>query len=223
MVWHHASVSNATEFGPNHRLFRTTIFTSHLRVQKRANKISAAQQYQFLPEIRQVHVNQLIAENRLLDLQVEWSCVYAKERKRACKARNAHPEDYEVVSMSIILMKRPVATKTHFRTPMGDLVDLGVHFGPRPEKAKLPSGSEAHPGSDHELTNRSGFKDRFMTPFSGPRRSQTFSGEEEVGQDRVVHEPSSRPATAPSSRRRLDLDHGHNWADNDDEDESYAE
>jgi hypothetical protein len=93
-------------------------------VQKKANKVSAAQQYQNLSPIRRDHVNQLIHEQKKLDPSVEWSCVYAKERDRASKARNAHRADYETVSMDIILMKRPLNTRPYPRTPMGDLVDL---------------------------------------------------------------------------------------------------
>ncbi|KAJ5310170.1 SNF7 family protein [Penicillium atrosanguineum] len=97
-------------------------------VQKRANKVSAAQQYQNLSDTRRAHVNQLIHEQRRSDPNVEWSCVYAKERDRPAKARNAHRNDYETVSMDIILMRRPMKTKSYPRTPMGDLVDLGVPF-----------------------------------------------------------------------------------------------
>lgn len=97
-------------------------------VQKRANKVSAAQQYQNLSNIRRAHVNQLIHEQRRSDPNVEWSCVYAKERDRPAKARNAHRNDYETVSMDIILMQRPMRTRSYPRTPMGDLVDLGIPF-----------------------------------------------------------------------------------------------
>ncbi|KAJ5655053.1 hypothetical protein N7490_002056 [Penicillium lividum] len=114
------------------------------KVQKRANKISAAQQYQFMSEIRQAHVNQLIAERRPLNPEVEWSCVYAKEHKKPSKARNAHRNNYEIVSMKIILMQRPVITKTHSRTPMGDHVDLGIHLGTRPSKEKWTSDEVDH-------------------------------------------------------------------------------
>lgn len=93
-------------------------------VQKRATKFSAAQQYQNLADIRRAHVNQLIHEQRRIGPQLEWSCVYAKEFDRPSKPRNAHPDDYETVSMDIILLKRPMKTKAYPRTPMGDLVDL---------------------------------------------------------------------------------------------------
>ncbi|KAJ5370640.1 uncharacterized protein N7496_006732 [Penicillium cataractarum] len=93
-------------------------------VHKRANKTSAAHQYQKLSATRRAHVNQLIHEQKKLDPSVEWSCVYAKERDRASKARNAHRADYETVSMEIILMKRPLNNRPYPRTPMGDLVDL---------------------------------------------------------------------------------------------------
>ncbi|KAJ5179049.1 hypothetical protein N7492_002259 [Penicillium capsulatum] len=95
-------------------------------VQKRATKFSAAQQYQNLFDIRRAHVNQLIHEKRRIDPQLEWSCVYAKESDRPSKPRNAHPDDYETVSMHIILMKRPMKTNAYPRTPMGDLVDLAT-------------------------------------------------------------------------------------------------
>ncbi|KAJ5622703.1 hypothetical protein N7528_005935 [Penicillium herquei] len=94
------------------------------KVQKRADKVSAAHQYQTLSEIRQAHVNQLIHEHRQMFPQGDWSCVYAKQRERASKARNANREDYETVSMQVILMQRPLQTRTHPRTPMGELVDL---------------------------------------------------------------------------------------------------
>ncbi|KAJ5543952.1 hypothetical protein N7494_005231 [Penicillium frequentans] len=109
------------------------------KAQKRAKRISAAQQYQSLSEIRQAHVNQLIAERRSLNSAVEWSCVYAKEYEKPSEARNALRNDNEVVSMEVILMQRPYATKTHVRTPMGDLVDLGIHFGIRPTRKKRTS------------------------------------------------------------------------------------
>ncbi|KAJ6016321.1 hypothetical protein N7540_010912 [Penicillium herquei] len=94
------------------------------KVQKRADKVSAAHQYQTLSEIRQAHVNQLIHEHRQMYPEGDWSCVYAKQRERAAKARNANREDYETVSMQVILMQRPLQTRTHPRTPMGELIDL---------------------------------------------------------------------------------------------------
>jgi hypothetical protein len=177
------------------------------KVQKRANKISAAQQYQFLSEIRQAHVNQLIAEQRPLNPNVEWSCVYAKEREKPIKARNAHRDDYEIVSMQIILMKRPVETKTHLRTPMGDLVDLGVHFGSHPNRAKISHEEDAHEVRDQDSLTRSSFRHRSMPAFSGAQRSHTFSGNEAAGQGRVAQESMPRPATATAIRRRPEINH----------------
>ena len=106
------------------------------KAQKRAKKISAAQQYQSLSDIRQAYINQLISERRPLSPAVEWSCVYAKEYEKPSEARNALRDKYEVVSMKVILMQRPVATKIHLRTPMGDLVDLSAHFRIRPTRKK---------------------------------------------------------------------------------------
>ncbi|KAJ5243013.1 uncharacterized protein N7469_001340 [Penicillium citrinum] len=117
-------------------------------VHKRASKVSAAQQYQNLSDVRRAHVNQLIHEQRRSDSSNEWSCVYAKERDRPVKARNAHRDDYETVSMDIILMKRPMKTKSYPRTPMGDLVDLGMSFGQnnyRPSRIMLPSAVHSVP------------------------------------------------------------------------------
>jgi hypothetical protein len=178
------------------------------KVQKRANKISAAQQYQFLSGIRQAHVNQLIAELRPLDLSVEWSCVYAKEREKPSKARNNHRDDYEIVSMQIILMKRPVETKTHFRTPMGDLVDLGVHFGSHPSRAKIIREEEDHEVDQSLLT---AFRDRSVPDFPTTQRSQRSLSNEGAGHLRGAQEPLTRPATATAIRRRPDIDHDQTW------------
>ncbi|KAJ5651136.1 uncharacterized protein N7484_004859 [Penicillium longicatenatum] len=178
------------------------------KVQKRANKISAAQQYQFLSGIRQAHVNQLIAELRPLDPSVEWSCVYAKEREKPSKARNNHRDDYEIVSMQIILMKRPVETKTHFRTPMGDLVDLGVHFGSHPNRAKIIREEEDHEVDQSLLT---AFRDRSVPAFPTTQRSQRSLSNEGAGHLRGAQEPLARPATATAIRRRPDIDHDQTW------------
>ncbi|KAJ5737316.1 uncharacterized protein N7483_002510 [Penicillium malachiteum] len=94
------------------------------KVHKRAKKVSAAHQYQMLSDFRQAHVNLLLHDLKQIYPQVDWSCVYAKERKRSSKARNANLEDFETVSMQVILMQRSLYTKTHPRTPMGELVDL---------------------------------------------------------------------------------------------------
>lgn len=88
-------------------------------VRKRAKKTSAANQYLELPKILQEHVLRLIHDQKSLDPSWEWSCVYAKERRRACKARSAGRD-----SMTVILLKRPRNTGPYPRTPMGDLVDL---------------------------------------------------------------------------------------------------
>ncbi|KAJ5525881.1 hypothetical protein N7494_012531 [Penicillium frequentans] len=193
------------------------------KVQKRANKISAAQQYQFLPEIRQAHVNQLIAEKRPLNPNVEWSCVYAKERQKASKPRNARRDDYEVVSMQIILMKRPVNTKTHFRTPMGDLVDLGVHFGSHPNRPKFSREEDGHEIRDQDLLTRSHCRNQSVPAFPGAQRSQTFSGNEAVCQARRAQEPLPRPATATTVRGKAEIDHNQVWRGFEDDEGSSEE
>ncbi|CAL5870839.1 uncharacterized protein PFLUO_LOCUS5080 [Penicillium psychrofluorescens] len=117
-------------------------------VQKGANKVSAAQQYQNLSSLRRAHVNQLIFEKRKSDPQVEWSCVYAKERSRPSKARNAtRSSDYETVSMDIILMKRPARTQSYPRTAMGDLVDLAAPLDSyiSTEKGHVVQGPQSRP------------------------------------------------------------------------------
>jgi len=150
-------------------------------VHKRASKVSAAQQYQNLSDVRRAHVNQLIHEQRRSDSSNEWSCVYAKERDRPVKARNAHRDDYETVSMDIILMKRPMKTKSYPRTPMGDLVDLGISYGQnnhRPSRIMLPSAVHSVP---------------------------PFMPGQVIGPGYVVQGPLPRPTPVTRSFTRLDL------------------
>jgi hypothetical protein len=175
-------------------------------VQKRANKVSAAQQYQNLSDTRRAHVNQLIHEQRRSDPQVEWSCVYAKERDRPSKARNAHRDDYETVSMDIILMKRPMKTKSYPRTPMGDLVDLGIP-------------SRLDEDDAHETTNRrpdtmpqerlselaaSGFHS--VPPNLWPQKDRPLAPGQTITPIRLAQGPLPRPVSVISPFTRLDLD-----------------
>ncbi|KAJ5635333.1 uncharacterized protein N7484_008646 [Penicillium longicatenatum] len=53
-----------------------------IKVQKRAHRKSAAQQYQDLSDTHQGHVDQRIHERQKGDPSVEWMCVYVKERER---------------------------------------------------------------------------------------------------------------------------------------------
>ncbi|KAJ5098677.1 hypothetical protein N7532_005678 [Penicillium argentinense] len=152
-------------------------------VQKRANKVSAVQQYQNLSDTRRAHVNQLIHEQRRNDPSVEWSCVYAKERDRPSKARNAHRDDYETVSMDIILMKRPIKTKSYPRTPMGDLVELDMPFR-----------------NDHNSTSA------MMMPPGNPATKPFMPGQV-IGPGYVVQGPLPRPVSVTSPFTRLDLGH----------------
>lgn len=150
-------------------------------VHKRANKVSAAQQYQNLSDTRRAHVNQLIHEQRRNDPSNEWSCVYAKECDRASKPRNAHRDDYETVSMDVILMRRPMKTKVYPRTPMGDLVELGVTFtrqdSNRQSAILIPPGYSTAP------------------PFIPGQTSSDF----------VVQGPQQRPVCVTSPFNELDL------------------
>ncbi|CAI7582063.1 unnamed protein product [Penicillium pancosmium] len=151
-------------------------------VHKRANKVSAAQQYQNLSDTRRAHVNQLIHEQRRNDPSNEWSCVYAKECDRASKPRNAHRDDYETVSMDVILMKRPMKTKVYPRTPMGDLVDLGVTF--TRQDSNRPSAI-------------------LMSP--GYQTAPPFVPGQIIGPGYVVQGPLPQPVSVTSPFTRLDL------------------
>lgn len=150
-------------------------------VHKRANKVSAAQQYQNLSVTRRAHVNQLLHEQRRNDPSNEWSCVYAKECDRASKARNAHRDDYETVSMDVILMKRPLKTKLYPRTPMGDLVDLGMPF--RQDSNRQPT----------------------MMMHPGYPAVQPFVPGQVIGPGYVVQGPMQRPVSVTTPFNRLDL------------------
>lgn len=100
-----------------YRVERTQMHLKHSHfykmVAKRASRISAARQYQNLSEIRRAHVDLLLHDQRDSNPNVEWSCVYAKEHDKPAKARNDHPNDYETVSMDIILMRRPRVTSRY--------------------------------------------------------------------------------------------------------------
>lgn len=166
-------------------------------VQKRAGKISAAQQYQTMAEIRRAHVDQLIHEQRRSDPQIEWSCVYAKECDRPSKPRNAHPRDYETVSMDIVLLKRPMDAKLYPRTPMGDLVDLAsahrqntIHQKAIEQRA-LDTKAEQRPTS--------------MAPARHPPVSSSFIPSQTVTPGCVVQGPLPRPVSVTSPFTRLDL------------------
>lgn len=110
-------------------------------VRKQAETTSPAQQYQQLVKIRRAHVNQFINDQRRWNPSWEWSCVYVEEHRRACKARNAGSSDFETVSMTVILLKRPLNIGPYPRTPMGDLVDLRCRQGwyVVPPRNKRPS------------------------------------------------------------------------------------
>ncbi|KAJ6004689.1 hypothetical protein N7540_013058 [Penicillium herquei] len=125
------------------------------KVHRRAEKLSAAHQYLALSEKRQAHVNQLIYEHRQTFPWGDWSCVYAKQTEQATTARNANREDYETVSMKVILMQRPLQTGAHPRTAMGELVDLQrchtslTHVAPsRTEEPQMKSPSYQSLSSD---------------------------------------------------------------------------
>lgn len=169
-------------------------------VQKRANKISAAQQYQNLSDTRRAHVNQLIHEQRKLNPSVEWSCVYAKERDRPAKARNAHRDDYETVSMDIILMKRPMKTKSYPRTPMGDLVDLNIPFRPNGIEAHKINNMPPDPVFPERLSDIAHPRYQFVRASTQPLTPGTV-----VGQGCVVQGPLPRPVPVTSPFHRLNL------------------
>lgn len=95
-------------------------------IYQRAFQISAARQYMALSKELRCQVNQLIHERRQQDPSVEWSCAYAEEHKRVASGRDTISQGPETIAMTVILMRRPWATKVHPRTPIGDLVDLSM-------------------------------------------------------------------------------------------------
>lgn len=163
-------------------------------VHKRADKISAAQQYQKLSATRRAHVNQLIHERKKFDPSVEWSCVYAKERDRASKARNALRADYETVSMEIILMKRPLNTKPYPRTPMGDLVDLA-----RRQNNEARQITPMHPENPGGPL-RPAVPVRMWVP-----REQILNSDITAASSGVVQGPQPRPVSVTNPFTRLEL------------------
>lgn len=58
----------------------------------RADKVSVAQQYQYLSESRRDHVNQLIKEQRRIASWAEWSRVFGNERDRESHSSIRSPE-----------------------------------------------------------------------------------------------------------------------------------
>jgi hypothetical protein len=166
-------------------------------VQKKANKVSAAQQYQNLSPTRRAHVNQLIHEQKKLDPSVEWSCVYAKERDRASKARNAHRADYETVSMDIILMKRPLNNRPYPRTPMGDLVDLAHRQNDNDVPAVKPMNPEMATAPIRPAVPTTMWISKNLALNSDP-------GTAPAG---VVQGPQPRPVSVTSPFTQLELGH----------------
>jgi hypothetical protein len=72
---------------------------------KRAYEVSAACQYQNLSYIRRAHVDRLIYDRRQRDRSAEWKCVYSDGYKMPSKAPNALNENYETISVTVILRK----------------------------------------------------------------------------------------------------------------------
>jgi len=174
-------------------------------VQKRANKISAAQQYQNLADTRRAHVNQLIHEQRRSDPQVEWSCAYAKERNRSSQGRNAHRDNYETVSMDIILLKRPMKTKPYPRTPMGDLVDLGIPF--RLDGNDVPTSPDSRPDTmpQERLPELATFGLHSIPPNLWAQRDRSRASGQTTGPSRPIQGSLPCPVSVMSPFVRLDL------------------
>ena len=190
-------------------------------VQKRANKKSAAQQYQNISSnTRRAHINQLIDEQRRNNSLVEWSCVYAKEHANPSKARNACRGDYETVSMDVIIMQRPVGT-TYPRTPMGDLVDLGVAF--RPSLWSRRRDHPLMPGQNGNMSRPSilnGLRSQ-LAPSNGhpetPRQDlETDLGERdepcESTQSTATINVLSSPAFSATNISDTDFEHTSGWS-----------
>ncbi|KAJ5094845.1 hypothetical protein N7456_010706 [Penicillium angulare] len=167
------------------------------KAQKRANKVSAAQQYQTLSEACQAHINQLIHEKRQTNIQGDWSCVYAKQREKASKPRNARPSDYEIVSMQVILMQRPLQTTSYPRTPMGDLVDLEPPFGSSLQQDESDGGEESHETVDYKLkSQKSQLRHRSLPPYRRSRNNHMWRSGTTAEGDQPIPELPTRPFTA---------------------------
>lgn len=176
------------------------------KVQKRANKVSAAQQYQMLSEVLQAHVNRLIHEQRKLNPHGDWSCVYAKERQKALKARNVSRDDYEVVSMQVILMKRPLQTKSYPRTPMGELIDLGPQFGTGFSHPRRVNSENIHQASDHLPQFHAGLKMPPSLRYHWARNRQNKPSGTAVELEGVAPDFATRPSTSDGVLRNHNPD-----------------
>ncbi|KAJ5266462.1 hypothetical protein N7478_009270 [Penicillium angulare] len=167
------------------------------KVQKRANKVSAAQQYQNLSKACQAHINQLIHEKRQTNIKGDWSCVYAKQRERPSKPRNARPSDYEIVSMQVILMQRPLQTTSYPRTPMGDLVDLEPHFGSSFQQDESDGGEDSLETANWKLKSKSSQpRHRSLPPYRRPRSNQMWRSGTTAEGDQTIPELPTRPFTS---------------------------
>ncbi|KGO67608.1 hypothetical protein PITC_063710 [Penicillium italicum] len=114
-------------------------------VQKRANKKSPEQQYQGLSaDTRRAHINQLIDEQMHKNPLVEWSCVYAKEHAKISKARHSRCSDYEIVTMDVIIMQRPMKTPAYCRMSVGGSVAFGKSFQPHMKSSPIWSENRNH-------------------------------------------------------------------------------
>ncbi|KAJ5498902.1 hypothetical protein N7453_007953 [Penicillium expansum] len=114
-------------------------------VQKRANQKSPVQQYQDLSsDTRRAHINQLIDEQRHKNPLVEWSCVYAKEHTKMFKPRHSRRSDYEIVSMDVIIMQRPMKTQAYCRISVGGSVAFGKPFQPDTKNQPMWSDHRNH-------------------------------------------------------------------------------
>ena len=176
------------------------------KVQKRANKVSAAQQYQMLSEVLQAHVDRLIHEQRKIHPHRDWSCVYAKERSKASKVRNASREDYEVVSMQVILMQRPLQTKSNPRTPMGELVDLGPQFGAGFSHPRRVNSENIHQASDHLPHFHAGLKLPPSSRYRWVRNIQNKPSGTAVELEGIAPDFAARPSTADGVLRNRNPD-----------------
>ncbi|KAJ5900236.1 uncharacterized protein N7473_004306 [Penicillium subrubescens] len=108
-------------------------------VDKRADQISAAKQYQRLPEALRALINHVLGELKERDVGVEWSCAYIENRGSSSKC----PCDCQKrESLVLILMKRPRNRGPWLRTPMGDLIDFGSrrrYFAKQDDLSETPS------------------------------------------------------------------------------------
>ncbi|KAJ5766734.1 uncharacterized protein N7511_004350 [Penicillium nucicola] len=90
----------------------------------RAEESTVECQYQNLSPNQRAQVSRLVQDRQAEYSGMVWSYVYAKENYYANVTRNPRSENFEAISMVIVLMGRPMESTKYPRTRMGVYVDL---------------------------------------------------------------------------------------------------